>query len=51
MLFRSSVAAMQLVEQGKATLDEPVAKYLPKLANPQVLEGFTPSGEQILRPA
>ncbi|MEP6960689.1 MAG: serine hydrolase domain-containing protein [Acidobacteriota bacterium] len=47
----TSVAAMQLVEQGKITLDEPVSKYLPKLANMQVLEGFTSSGDPILRPA
>lgn len=47
----TSVAALQLVEQGKLTLDEPVAKYLPKLADPQVLDGFTASGNPILRPA
>jgi methyl acetate hydrolase len=47
----TAVAAMQLVEQGKVTLDEPVAKFLPKLANPQVLTGFTATGEPMLRPA
>lgn len=47
----ASVAAMQLVEQGKASLDAPVSKHLPQLAHPQVLEGFTPSGDLILRPA
>lgn len=47
----ASVAAMQLVEQGKASLDAPVSKHLPKLANMQVLEGFTSTGEPILRPA
>ncbi|MEO5925194.1 MAG: serine hydrolase domain-containing protein [Bryobacteraceae bacterium] len=47
----TAVAAMQLVEQGKVTLDEPVSKYLPQLANPQVLTGFTSTGDPILRPA
>jgi methyl acetate hydrolase len=46
-----SVAAMQLVEQGKATLDAPVWRHLPQLARPQVLEGFSASGEARLRPA
>jgi CubicO group peptidase (beta-lactamase class C family) len=47
----TSVSALQLVEKGEVTLDEPVQKYLPKLANPQVLDGFSPSGDPILRPA
>ncbi len=47
----TAVAAMQLVEQGKLTLDEPVSKHLPQLANMQVLTGFTATGEPILRPA
>lgn len=47
----TSVAAMQLVEQGKLSLDAPVAKHLPQLANMQVLNGFTPAGDPILRPA
>jgi CubicO group peptidase (beta-lactamase class C family) len=48
----TTVAAMQLVEQGKVTLEEPVAKYLPKLASPQVLDGFDPdTGKARLRPA
>src|SRR3954468_18441614 len=46
-----SAAAMQLVEQGKLSLDEPIGKLLPDLANPQVLEGFDASGEPKLRPA
>ena len=29
----TTTAALQLVEQGKVKLDEPVSKYLPKLAN------------------
>jgi preprotein translocase subunit SecF len=42
---------MQLVEQGKLSLDEPIGKLLPDLASPQVLEGFDGAGEPILRPA
>ena len=34
----TSAAAMQLVEQGKLSLDEPIGKVLPDLAKPQVLE-------------
>jgi methyl acetate hydrolase len=33
----TSTAAMQLVEQGKLTLDGPIAGVLPELATPQVL--------------
>ena len=47
----SSTAAMQLVEQGKLTLDGPIAGVLPELAAPQVLEGFDAAGEPRLRPA
>jgi methyl acetate hydrolase len=47
----TSAAGMQLVEQGKLSLDEPIGKVLPDLANPQVLEGFDASGEPKLRPA
>jgi len=42
----TSVAAMQLVEQGKLELDEPVARWLPDLTTPQVLEA-----DGTLRPA
>src|SRR6266403_2754026 len=35
----TSVAAMQLVEQGKLQLDHPVGNVLPELAAPQVLDG------------
>ena len=44
-------AGMQLVEQGKLSLDEPIGKILPDLANPQVLEGFDAGGEPKLRAA
>jgi CubicO group peptidase (beta-lactamase class C family) len=47
----TTAAGMQLVEQGKLSLDEPIGKLLPDLANPQVLEGFDASGEPKLRPA
>jgi methyl acetate hydrolase len=47
----TSAAAMQLVEQGKLVLDQPIADILPELAQPQVLEGFDETGEPRLRPA
>ena len=37
----TSVAVMQLVEQGKLKLDDPVSKYLPLLKQPKVLAGDT----------
>lgn len=47
----TSAGAMQLVEQGKLSLDAPIGSLLPDLAEPQVLEGFDASGEPKLRPA
>jgi methyl acetate hydrolase len=47
----TTAAGMQLVEQGKLSLDEPIGKVLPDLASPQVLEGFDAKGEPKLRPA
>jgi methyl acetate hydrolase len=47
----TAAAGMQLVEQGKLSLDEPIGKVLPDLAAPQVLEGFDARGEPKLRPA
>jgi methyl acetate hydrolase len=47
----TTAGAMQLVEQGRLALDEPVGKLLPDLASPQVLEGFDAKGEPRLRPA
>src|SRR5207237_2735979 len=47
----TAAGAMQLVEQGKLALDEPIGKLLPDLAAPQVLEGFDAQGEPKLRPA
>jgi methyl acetate hydrolase len=47
----TSVAAMQLVEQGKLKLEEPVPNIDPALGSPQVLEGFDASGAPKLRAA
>ncbi|MGY3694100.1 methyl acetate hydrolase [Bradyrhizobium sp. USDA 3240] len=47
----TSAGAMQLVEQGKLSLDEPIGKLLPDLAAVQVLDGFDAKGEPKLRPA
>lgn len=47
----TSVAAMQLVEQGKLKLDDPVPNIDPALGAPQVLEGFDASGAPRLRAA
>ena len=47
----TSVAALQLVERGKLTLDEPAEKVDPSLASPLVLTGFDDKGVPQLRPA
>src|SRR5262245_50508714 len=47
----TSVAAMQMVEQGKLTLDGPLPNIDPALSSPQVLEGFDAAGAPQLRPA
>lgn len=47
----ASVASMQLVEQGKLSLDEPLGDKIPQLANRQVFEGFDANGSPKLRPA
>ncbi|TKW79665.1 MAG: beta-lactamase family protein [Bradyrhizobium icense] len=47
----TTAAGMQLVEQGKLKLDDPIGKVLPDLASPQVLEGFDALGNPKLRPA
>lgn len=47
----TSVAVMQLHEQGKLGLDQPVGDFLPHLAEAEVLEGFDADGKPILRPA
>ena len=46
------VAAMQLVEEGKLSLDAPVPDIgEPALSSPQVLDGFDAAGQPRLRPA
>jgi CubicO group peptidase (beta-lactamase class C family) len=47
----TSAGAMQLVEQGRLSLDQPIGSLLPELASPSVLEGFDADGDPILRPA
>jgi CubicO group peptidase (beta-lactamase class C family) len=39
----TSVAVMQLIEEGKLRLDDPVGKYVPKFKDPQVLSKFNPA--------
>jgi CubicO group peptidase (beta-lactamase class C family) len=47
----TSVAAMQLVEQGRLSLDSDIGAVLPDLANPQVMLGTGPDGKPQLRAA
>jgi methyl acetate hydrolase len=48
----TSTAAMQLIEQGRFGLDDPVEKYLPSFARLQVFESFDPTtGAYRLHPA
>ena len=48
----TSVAAMQLYEQGRFTLDDPAEQYLPELANLMVFESFDQAtGAYKVRPA
>ena len=46
-----SVAAMQLVEAGKLSLDAPIGTLLPDLADARVIAGFAADGSVQLRPA
>jgi methyl acetate hydrolase len=45
----TSTAAMQMVEQGKLSLDGPISDVLPELKSVQVLDGFDASGQPLLR--
>jgi CubicO group peptidase (beta-lactamase class C family) len=48
----TSVAAMQLYEEGRFTLDEPAEKHLPELANLMVFQSFDrATGAYTVRPA
>jgi methyl acetate hydrolase len=47
----TAAAGMQMVEQGKLSLEAPIGTVLPDLASPQVFEGFDAKGEPKLRPA
>ena len=47
----TSIAAMQLVEQGKLKLNDPVPPIDTALSAPQVLDGFDANGAPKLRPA
>jgi methyl acetate hydrolase len=44
------VAALQLVEQGRLALDQPLGRQLPELESVQVLDGFDAGGAPLLRP-
>ena len=46
----TAAAAMQLVEQGKLSLEQPAGATVPELESAQVLEGFDAGGKPILRP-
>ena len=48
----TSVALMQLVEQGRLTIEDPVEKYLPEMKGLKVFESFDPAtGAYKVRPA
>ena len=44
----TTVAVLQLVDQGLLDLDAPITDYLPQFQVPKVLEGFSASGEPVL---
>ncbi|HYI94673.1 MAG TPA: serine hydrolase domain-containing protein [Bryobacteraceae bacterium] len=45
----TTVAALQLVEEGKIDLSEPISRHLPQLGNVDVLQGFHANGKPSLR--
>jgi methyl acetate hydrolase len=45
----TAAAAMQMVEQGRLSLDQPARAVLPFLAETQVLDGFDAAGQPVLR--
>jgi len=46
----TSIAAMQLVDEGRLSLDQTVAGILPDFADLPILEGFDAAGAAVLRP-
>lgn len=46
----TSTAAMQLIEQGKLRLDDPVSKYIPSFANVRVFAGGSAAHPQLRDP-
>ena len=46
----TGAAAMQLVEEGRIGLDQPMGEVLPVVKDVQVLDGFDPAGKPRLRP-
>lgn len=46
----TAAGAMQLVEQGRVDLESPASKWVPEIADSQVLEGFDASGRPRTRP-
>lgn len=47
----TTAAALSVVDDGLLDLDAPASEYEPRLANPQVIEGFDVDGTPRLRPA
>lgn len=45
------IAALQLVDRGLITLETEIGRYLPGLAHPLILKGFTDQDEPILEEA
>ena len=47
----ASVAALQMVEQGRVSLDQPASDFVPAIGRSMIIEGFDAKGEARLRPA
>ncbi|MER2535159.1 MAG: serine hydrolase domain-containing protein [Rhizobiaceae bacterium] len=47
----TSIAAMQLVEDGRLPLDTPIGEVVPALARRQILSGFDGAGRPVMRDA
>lgn len=45
----TATCAMQLIEEGKISLADPVKRYVPEIAELQVLEGFDTAGQPVTR--